>query len=413
MMELQAFMDRFRGLLRNRAWRLLWGAQAVSSFGDAFFDLAMSWLVFVQSGSALQAAGVYAATGIANLVLGPIGGTLADRWDRRRTMATADVLRAGIVGAVAVLAARGPLSPWLVYAAVFALNGLARLFAPARFSVIPDLVGRGDLAASGGLFSAASNAAHLVGSAAAGVLIAAAGAVWAVVVDAASFVVSTLVVTVAPIPPRRVPAAPRSSPFLHEVRAGWRVIMDLPALRAVLWLALLANAGSFVGGLMPALVRLRLHGGADAFGAIESVSVAGAVAGGTLVGWAERRLGVRGLFLVAMACNAAAFALFAASTSVALTAGAAAFDAVVAPLTSVPMTAVMQAETPPHLLGRVGGTFSPVVGALAPLAALVGGALADRIGPAPVCLISAGWALAVAGAAWRSRALRAVRLSAG
>ncbi len=67
----------------------------------------------------------------------------------------------------------------------------------------------------------------------------------------------------------------------------------------------------------------------------------------------------------------------------------------------------------PWPVGGVGGTFSPVVGALAPLSALAGGALADRIGPAPVCPLSALRALAVGGMAGWSRPLHAVRPRAG
>jgi MFS family permease len=189
--------------------------------------------------------------------------------------------------------------------------------------------------------------------------------------------------------------------------------MDVPALRAVLWIGILANAGSFVGGLLPALVRLRLHGTAADFGAIQSVAVVGAVAGGAVVGWAERRLGVRGVLIAAMACNAAAYAIFAASTSVALTAGAAAFDAMVTPLTSVPITAILQAESPPDRLGRVGGTFSPVASAVAPPAALLGGWLADLFGPAPIFVLSAVWALGLVAVAWRSAPLHGVSFEAG
>ncbi len=67
----------------------------------------------------------------------------------------------------------------------------------------------------------------------------------------------------------------------------------------------------------------------------------------------------------------------------------------------------------PWPVGGVGGTFSPVVEALAPLSVLAGGALADRIGPAPVCPLSALWVLAVCGMAWWSRPLRIVRPCAG
>jgi DHA3 family macrolide efflux protein-like MFS transporter len=402
-------VDAYRGLLRNRTWLLLWGGQTVSSLGDAFFDLAMSWLVFVQTGSALQSAGVYAANGLAGLVLGPLGGAFADRWDRRRTMVATDLLRSGVVGGIAVAATRGPLSPWLVYAAVFCLNGLARLFGPARFSAIPDVVARAELAASAGLFSAAANAARLIGNAVAGVLIAAAGAVWAVVVDALSFVASAVAAAAARIPPRANPQSHRD-PLLRQVAAGWSVIMDHPALRILFWIGLLANAGSFIGGLVPALVRLRLHGTAATFGFVSSGSVIGTIVGGSLAGSAQRRLGLHGLMVAAMVGNAVALLGMAASTWVPLTAVLAVWCGIVGPLTSAPMTAIMQAETPAEVRGRVNGTFGPAVNAIAPLSALLGGYLADRAGPAPVFVLSSAWMACVTVVVWRSPALRAARL---
>ena len=177
-----------RRLFRNPSFVLLWSGQTVSVFGDAFFNLAVMWVVWSETQSTLQTAILQAIWHLPDVIFAPLAGVLADRWDRKAIMVTTSLAAAAVVGAVALLLVLiGHLSPIIAFIAIFKLNSLTSFMNPARASVMPSVVGRDLLTTAQGLFSTARETASLVGSAAAGLLIAAASAVWALVVDAASF----------------------------------------------------------------------------------------------------------------------------------------------------------------------------------------------------------------------------------
>ncbi len=91
----------YRRLLGNRTLMLLWGGETVSIFGDAFFNLAVLWVVYSQSNSAFQTALVGVVWHLSDIVFGPLAGILADRLDRKRIMVATNLggivnLRCGV-----------------------------------------------------------------------------------------------------------------------------------------------------------------------------------------------------------------------------------------------------------------------------------------------------------------------------
>lgn len=260
-----------RRLFRNRPFVLLWCGQTVSVFGDAFFNLAVMWVVWSETQSTLQTAIIQAIWHLPDVLLAPIAGVLADRWDRKAIMVTTNLAAAAVVGAVALLVVLiGHLPPVIAFIAIFKLNSLTTFTSPARASIMPSVVGKDLLTTAQGLFSTARETASLVGSAAAGLLVAAASAVWALVVDAASFIIVALCITLARLPGRATPSAAfkeahtrlSTKSFFLDLREGWRTASGVPVVWALLWLGVLINIGSFMGPLWPALVQERLGGGA-------------------------------------------------------------------------------------------------------------------------------------------------------
>ena len=87
-----------RRLFRNRSFVLLWSGQSASVFGDAFFNLAVMWVVWTETQSTLQTAIVQAVWHIPDVLFAPVAGVLADRWDRKAIMVTTNVAAAAVVG---------------------------------------------------------------------------------------------------------------------------------------------------------------------------------------------------------------------------------------------------------------------------------------------------------------------------
>ena len=211
----------YRLLFRNRSFALLWSGQTVSYFGDAFFNLAVMWVVWSETQSTLQTAVIQAIWHLPDVLFAPLAGGFADRWNRKAIMVATNLGAAAVVvGAVAlIVVVAGHLPPVIAFVAIFKLNGLTTFMQPARASVMPAVVGRDLLTTAQGLFATARESAALVGSATAGLLIAAAGAVWALAVDAASVLFVSLCVALARLP-RRVSAAASEAAVGH---AGWGV----------------------------------------------------------------------------------------------------------------------------------------------------------------------------------------------
>ncbi len=139
----------------------LWCGQAVSSLGDMVFSTTlMLWVTTVLAGEETWApaavSGVLVAGGTAVLIVGPIAGVFVDRWDKRRIMLGTEALRGALVAlltAVAFLPTDAlPAGVWLalVYGTVLVLHAAARVFAPARFTIIADLMKGGRRPCPGG-----------------------------------------------------------------------------------------------------------------------------------------------------------------------------------------------------------------------------------------------------------------------
>lgn len=401
----------YHRLLANRTFVLLWGGQTVSSVGDYLFNVAIMWVVYVRTGSALQSGVIAVIYTLSAVILAPIGGAFVDRWDRKRTMALSAFVSAVIVGVAAVPVAFGSFSPLLLYVTVFLLNAAGVVYGPARSSALPEIVGPDLMAAASGLLAMVDQGASLVGAALAGVVLAAAGATWALAGDAVSFLTATAGIAFARIPERAPRASsPVRSSLFRDLRDSWQTIQDQPVVRALLWTNALVNVASFMGPIFPALVRLQLHGGVKTYGFLEAAGVVGGMAGGLAAGDLERRIGagrlLAGSFVVAGVC----FAAMGISRSASLAGGlfvAANFFLIAS---EVSMGALRPLLVPAEYRGRVAGTTRAVAVIAMPPTIVLGGWLADRVGVGPLYVFGGLWVVGVGAFAASVPQLRRARI---
>lgn len=261
--------------LRIRDFALLWSGMTVSLFGDYFFFVALAWETYQLSDTPTALGWVSAAYFAPTVVLLIGGGVLTDRFDRRRIMIAADALRALSIGTAGGLAIAGDLRLWEL-AVLVALTGVGdALFRPAFGSIVPDIVPRELLAQANSLEQFVRPATGLVGPAAAGLVIATAGAGAALVADAATFmasIVTAFLLTPRPLQRRAARSARR------EIGEGLAFVRS----RTWLWASLLASAMMNVAiaarmVLLPYLVKNNLHGSALGLGLVASATAAGAI----------------------------------------------------------------------------------------------------------------------------------------
>ncbi|MGH2615734.1 MAG: MFS transporter [Thermomicrobiales bacterium] len=388
--------------LRHRDFALLWVAGLVSVAGDYALMVALPLHAYALTGSAVATGGVFAAALLPRVLLGSIAGVFVDRWDRKRTMVAADLLRAALL--LPLLAVGSPDLLWLLYLVRAATGTLGLLFDPAESALLPRLVGEERLVTANALNALNNNLGRLVGPAAGGLLYASGGLPAVVVVDAASFAASAvliLAIRASGRPEREDGSAAGASAWSRafgEWRDGLRLVGQTPAL-ATIFLAIglgFVGEGTFGVGFTPLVIDV-LKGGATGAGLLASAQAIGGLLAGALVARVALTISPRVLFAsgfiglgladLGMA-NAAALAppgpaAVTAASGFMLLAG---FPVVAAFAAG---NGLMQSITADAFRGRVFGALGAVQG-LATLVGLgLGGAAIDAIGVVPVLSLGA------------------------
>jgi MFS family permease len=258
-----------------RDFALLWTGMTTSLVGDFVFLVAYAWETYQLSNDPATLGWISAAYVAPTVIFLTVGGVLTDRIERRRMMIAADSLRAVATAIGGALAVTGRLTIWEL-ALVVAVGGFGQaLFAPAFGSIVPEIVPPEQLAQANSLDQFVRTAAGLVGPALGGVVIAAAGAGVAFLLDAGTFVVSTA--TALALTPRPYERTERTSP-LRDVRDGWSYVRANVWLWATFAAAGMMNVASATRNvLLPFVIKNDLRASASALGLVYSAASAGAL----------------------------------------------------------------------------------------------------------------------------------------
>jgi MFS family permease len=216
-------------LLRQRSVVALLAAEVISTTGGQMTWVALPWFVLVTSGSATKTTFVVAAEVIGIALLGLPGGRLLGRLGARRTMILCDGLRAPLMAVIPVLHWTGGLSFPILLAVSFALGALTAPYFAAQKVIVPELLGEDEeqVTEANALFQAATRATLLAGPALAGILIGVLGATSVLLVDAATYFVSLVLVRL--FVPHR-PPVPQEEEH-RSLRAGFRFVAQDRLLR--------------------------------------------------------------------------------------------------------------------------------------------------------------------------------------
>ncbi len=402
----RSLLSRTFASFHHRDFRLFYAGQLISVTGTWMQTVAAGWLVLTLTGSPLALGLVAVARALPVLLLSFVGGTLADRVERRRLLLLANGAAAIVSTVLAVLTASGRIEVGGVLL-LSALLGITFAFEmPARQSWIVELTGPRHLANAIALNSLLFNAARIVGPAMAGLIVAAFGPATAFAINAFSFIpVIGVLLVIRPAPIKRPPLGGR--------RALGDVVAYLRAETPVgLMLLLLAANTIFASGyiiLGPALAR-DLGQGAAGLGFLMAAAGLGAVAAGLILAGSGPRLAsgrtllVSGLFLALFVVAIGASSSFAVTLLLLVGLGSAMIS-----YTATSNT-LIQTVVPEALRGRIMGLYVIVMVGMMPANGLFAGVIAERFGvPAAFLLGGAIWALCVAAAFGASSRLRRIR----
>jgi MFS family permease len=396
--------------LRHRNFQLFFSGQLISLIGTWMQSVAQSWLVYRLTGSALLLGSVGFASQVPVFLFAPLGGIAADRYNRRTVVIAtqvASMLLAFILAAFTLTHAIDH-RVWLIFV-LAALLGVVNAFdIPGRQSFLVDMVGKDDLMNAIALNSSMFNGARVIGPAIAGILVAKIGEGYCFFANAISYiaVIVGLLMMRVHSPVRAIMA----SPFEHMME-GFRFVNETKPIRALLLLlGLVSLVGMPYVVLMPIFADRILHGGAQGLGILMGSTGVGALLGALTLAFRE---GVKGLGRwVAWCCagfgaSLAVFAMshmFWVSVILLLPVGYCMM------LQMACSNTLIQVMVPDALRGRVMAVYSMMFMGMAPMGALLGGALADRLGAQVTVAI--GGIASIAGAGWFALHLPKIRVEA-
>ncbi|SFW86861.1 MFS transporter [Amycolatopsis australiensis] len=376
-------------------WRL-WTAAGLSSLADGVLKTALPLVAVGYTRSPPLVAGLAFAFSLPWLLCALPVGALVDRLDRRRAMLAANVLRGALVAAVTLLTVTGNGSIWALYVVALGVGCAETVYDTAAQSILPQVVGRAELArANGRVFAVEQTANEFAGPPLAGVLVATgvAAAFAAPVVMWAVAVTALLLVR----GPFRIPREGGTT-LRADIAEGLRFLIRHRVLRTF---SVMIGTFNFATGATFAVLVLYAVGpgsamglSGPAFGLLMATIPAGGLAGALLAGPVERRLGrVRALAVSWLAGGLTIGVLAVTADPYAV--GAAFFAGGAGLLVSnVIVVSLRQRVTPDRLLGRLTSSHRLVAWGTKSLGALAGGAIAQGAGLHAVFVVMAVMAFA-------------------
>jgi MFS family permease len=394
MTAVRRFGSRTFAALAIPNYRRYYAGQAVSLVGTWMQTIAQGWLLLTLTGSGTALGALIAVQMTPVLVLGPYGGVIADRVDKRKLM----MLVQGGMGTLALilgtLTATGVVQVWHVFVLAGALGLLTVFDNPTRQSFVLEMVGPADLRNAVTLNSVLVNAARAVGPAMAGILIATVGVDVCFLVNAVSYV--AVIFSLATLdtaglhPTEPTPRAP------GQLREGLRYVRATPTLAIPLaMMALIGTLAYEFQVVLPVVARGTFNGGPETYGFMTAAMGAGAVVGGLIVA-GSGRTGVRA---IVRAATAFGIAILLAAAAPDLPFELAALTLVGA--CSVTFIAIgnstLQLSTRPDMRGRVMSLWAVAFLGTTPLGGPIAGVVAQELGGRAglvlggvTCLVAAG-----------------------
>jgi MFS family permease len=390
-------------VLRRRNFTLLWLAQLISELGSGFTLAAASVLIYRLSGSALNVGLLMIATAVPSLFVGPIAGVFVDRWDRRRTMIVADLLRVALIAALPFAISFS--IAWL-YAIVIVTKVISKFFWPAQASLLPETAPDDELVAANALIAISSFGARAFGFAASGLIVSFFSVEWAFYLDALTFAVSASCIFLIRSAPFASASRASLTAVAHELRAGAGFLTSIPALRSLflIYIPVFTMTGFSATVLLPFTLRA-LHGTEFDYGVLAAMESVGLVAGSLLMARLASRLREGQWIALSFIGMGLAAIVFSQVLGVPLAIAILMLGGILSAPSVVARQQVIQHYTPREMRGRVNSAFIVTRDTVFMIGMAATG-LADLYSPRLLYLCSA---LVILACGWMTLALPGLR----
>lgn len=381
---------------KHSIFRSVWFASLASNFGGLIQSVGAAWMMTAISNSADMVALVQASTALPIMLFSLASGAIADNYNRRKVMLTAQAFMFAVSIALTLAAYFDFLTPWLLLSFTFLLGCGTALNNPSWQASVGDMVPRSDLPAAVSVNSMGFNLTRSVGPAIGGIIVAAAGAAAAFAVNAVSYL--PLLFVLSRWKPKETPSTLPRETLGIAMTAGLRYVAMSPNIEKVLLRGFVFGFTAIsVLALLPLVARDIVQGGPLLYGVLLGAFGIGAVGGALINAWLRQKLTsewiVRlGFMGFAICATVAALSQMAWLTCAALLIGGASW---VISLSLFNVT--VQMSTPRWVVGRALSLYQTATFGGMALGSWIWGVIAENHGAGEALLASA--ALMIAGAA--------------
>ncbi|MGD9684533.1 MAG: MFS transporter [Candidatus Obscuribacterales bacterium] len=406
------FGKTFRSL-SNRNFRVYSIGQVISLCGTWMQITALPWLVYTMTDSATALGIVSFAGSVPLLLLTYFGGTLADRFDRRRVLLTMQTLAMLQAIVLFTLVVTGAISYPLIVALALLGGCITALDLPTRQAFVPDLVDKEHLTNAIALNSAVWNTCRMIGPALAGVLIGVFGEAICFGINAVSFIAALVTLTMIRVnreEKARAERDPNSEPSKQTEEPGLMSVLLSPPVVTVLLLSIATGMFGFqYSVLLPVIVDRLLGGNASTLGFLSAAAGVGALVGSLALASKPDNHNLRRIIGLAPLALAVAITIVALSPWTTLSLLALALGGISISVQLSGGLSLVQMAVPSEKRGRIMGVYSTCMLGFTPFAAMLAGYLASTIGITYTLLLSAA-IVAVAATIYLSVASRMIHL---
>jgi MFS family permease len=387
--------------LAVRNFRLYFAGQLISLSGTWMQSVAQALLVLKLTGSGTSLGLVTALQFLPVLLFGPVGGLVADRFDKRRVLYVSNTAAGLLALALGLLIASGDVRLWMVYGLAGGLGLVNTFDNPTRQTFILELVGNDRLTNAVTLNSVTVNLARVIGPALAGVLVVSVGLSTCFFFNAGSYV--AVIIALAFMRPDELHPGPRNPRAKGQLAEGFRYVRRTPGLFVpLLMMAVIGTLAYEFQVILPLLAEFTFHGGDGAYATMSVCQGAGAVAGGLFTASRQRTSPT------ALASAAVAFGVLILAVALAPT-------LLIADLLLIAMGAVsitflalgnttLQLAAAPEMRGRVMALWAVAFLGTTPIGGPIVGWIGEHIGPRYGLGLGGVAALLAGALAWKTLA---------
>jgi MFS family permease len=395
-------LQRIVRALRHRNFRLFFAGQSISLIGTWMQRVAMNWLVYRLTGSALLLGVVNFTAQAPTLLFTPFAGVIADRYDRHRLLTATQVMAMVQAALIAVLVLTNVIAVWHLMLLSLFLGIVNAFDTPIRQSMVVEMIdNREDLGNAIALNSSMVNGARLIGPSVAGILIATVGEGMCFLLNAVSYVAVIMALMAMTIAPKY---ARMQRPHLWQ---AWRegviyAFKSLPIRSVLLLIAVVSFMGMPYATLLPIFAQEVLHGGAQTLGFLMGAAGIGALAGAMFLASRDNVLGLETVLVVAAMVFGGGLIAFSQSRVFWLSLGLMIVSGFGMMVHLAASNTLVQTFVDDDKRGRVMSLYTMSLRGMVPLGSLIAGGLASHIG-APATLTLGGVCCVVGACIFASR----------